>query len=250
MLGAKDQIAVGKRDARMILPHAAQPAPPARPTLRVLVRPVLLLVAFVGFAVVLGRLPGLRHMLTAGPALHSGVEGVVIFILAASVFCAFGLPRQAVCFAAGAAYGIGAGCVLATLATVTGCLCGYGWGMWAGRPRMPARLVATMARLDGFVRHEPFASVLTLRLMPVGSALLLNLASGMLGVRVMPFMLATLLGSLPQTVVFVLVGSGIRLQGPWRIGVATVLFALSALVGLWLMRRVRMRRPDMARVSR
>ncbi|GBQ13899.1 hypothetical protein AA16663_1606 [Komagataeibacter rhaeticus DSM 16663] len=210
-----------------------------RPTSRVLVRPVVLLAAFVGLALVMGRLPGMRALLTAAPGLHAGREGVALFVLAASAFCAFGLPRQAVCFAAGAAYGIGAGCVLATLATVTGCLFGYGWGRWAGRPRMPARLAATMARLDGFVRREPFVSVLTLRLMPVGSALLLNLASGMLGVRVVPFVLATALGSLPQTVVFVLVGSGIRLEGPWRIGIAVMLFALSALLGLWLMRRMR-----------
>ncbi|AHI26970.1 SNARE associated Golgi family protein [Komagataeibacter xylinus E25] len=234
----------------MTVPHAARPAPPGRATLRVLARPIMLLAAFVGLAVVMGRLPGVREMLAAAPAAHAGGKGMAIFILAASAFCAFGLPRQAVCFAAGAAYGIGAGCVLATIATLAGCLCGYGWGRWAGRSPMPARLAATMARLDGFVRHEPFASVLTLRLMPVGSALLLNLASGMLGVRVVPFMLATMLGSLPQTAVFVLVGSGIRLGGAWRIGVAVALFALSALVGLWLMRRVRMGRPDMARVSR
>lgn len=234
----------------MTVPHAARPAPPGRATLRVLARPIMLLGAFIGLAVVMGRLPGVREMLAAAPAAHAGGKGMAIFILAASAFCAFGLPRQAVCFAAGAAYGIGTGCVLATIATLAGCLCGYGWGRWAGRPPMPARLAATMARLDGFVRHEPFASVLTLRLMPVGSALLLNLASGMLGVRVVPFMLATMLGSLPQTVVFVLVGSGIRLGAAWRIGMAVALFALSALVGLWLMRRVRMGRPDMARVSR
>ena len=250
MLGAETQIAVGKRDARMTLPHAARPAPPARPASRVLVRPVVLLLSFVVLAVVLGRLPGVRAMLTAVPAGHAGGRGAALFIVVASMFCAFGLPRQAVCFAAGAAYGIGAGCVLATIATVTGCLFGYGWGRWAGRPRMPARLAATMARLEGFVRQEPFVSVLTLRLMPVGSALVLNLASGMLGVRAMPFVLATMLGSLPQTVVFVLVGSGIRLEGPWRIGVAVMLFALSALLGLWLMRRVRRERPGMARVSR
>ncbi|MFT9375363.1 VTT domain-containing protein [Komagataeibacter saccharivorans] len=106
---------------------------------------------------------------------------------------------------------------------------------------MPARLDAVMARLDALVGREPFAAVLMLRLMPVGSALLLSLASGMLGVRVAPFMFATLLGSLPQTVVFVLVGAGTRLDGGLRIGIATVLFGLSALVGLWLMRRMRNR---------
>ncbi|RFD18581.1 DedA family protein [Komagataeibacter melaceti] len=224
----------------MTLPHAAPPVPPAAGAgLRVLWRPVALLAGFVVLALVASRLPGLRHMLMWGPALHSGVRGVALFVLGASVYCAFGLPRQAMCFTAGAAYGLGAGCALATVATLAGCLCGYGWGRWAGRGRMPARLGATMARLEGVVGRAPFASVLMLRLMPVGSALLLNLAAGMLGVRVAPFGLATLLGSLPQTIVFVLVGTGMRLGGAGRLGLAVGLFGLSALVGLWLMRRMR-----------
>lgn len=226
----------------MTLPHAVPPASSPAASLRMLVRPVLLLAVFAVLAVAVSRMPGLRHMLAAGPALHSGVRGVVLFVAVASLSCAVGLPRQMVCFAAGAAYGIGVGCVLATLATVAGALCGYGWGRWAGGARrMPARLDAVMARLDALVGREPFAAVLMLRLMPVGSALLLSLASGMLGVRVMPFMFATLLGSLPQTVVFVLVGAGTRLDGGLRIGIASVLFGLSALVGLWLMRRMRNR---------
>ncbi|GBR19813.1 hypothetical protein AA0616_1633 [Komagataeibacter nataicola NRIC 0616] len=243
MLGAKEHIFLHNRDARMTAPHAAPPVPGLQGSLRVLVRPLLLLAAFVALTVVLGRLPAVREMLTAGHGLHARAGSEIMFVLAASAFCGLGLPRQAVCFAAGAAYGIGAGCALATLATVTGCVWGYGWGRWAGRMRMPARLGATLARVEGCVRAAPFASVLALRLMPVGSALLLNLAAGMLGVRVMPFMLATLLGSLPQTVVFVLVGTGMQLGGGARIGVAIGLFGLSALVGLWLMRRMRGLRP-------
>lgn len=228
------------RDACMTVTHTAH-SPPPPGSLRVLVRPVAMLAGFAALAALAGRAPWVRHMLMVGPGLHAGPQGAMVFVLAASVFCAFGLPRQAVCFAAGAAYGIGAGCGLATLATVAGCLCGYGWGRWVGGVgvRLPARLGGVMARLGDFVRREPFAAVLTWRLMPVGSALVLNLACGMLGVRVVPFALATLLGSLPQTVVFVLVGSGMRLDGPWRTITAAVLFGLSALVGLWLMRRVR-----------
>ncbi|MBV1831805.1 VTT domain-containing protein [Komagataeibacter sp. AV436] len=223
----------------MTVPHAAPSLPVAQGSLRVLVRPLLLLAAFVALTVVLGRLPGVRGMLAAGGGLHAGAGSAAVFVLVASAFCGLGLPRQAVCFAAGAAYGIGAGCALATMATVAGCLWGYGWGRWAGRMRMPARLGATLARVEGCVRVAPFASVLALRLMPVGSALLLNLAAGMLGVRVVPFVLATVLGSLPQTVVFVLVGTGMQLGGSARIGVAIGLFGLSAGVGVWLMRRMR-----------
>ncbi|MGS0647180.1 TVP38/TMEM64 family protein [Komagataeibacter melomenusus] len=223
----------------MTVPHAAPSLPVAQGSLRVLVRPLLLLAAFVALTVVLGRLPGVRGMLAAGGGLHAGAGGAAVFVLVASAFCGLGLPRQAVCFAAGAAYGIGAGCALATLATVAGCLWGYGWGRWAGRMRMPARLGATLARVETYVRVAPFASVLALRLMPVGSALLLNLAAGMLGVRLVPFVLATVLGSLPQTVVFVLVGTGMQLGGSARIGVAIGLFGLSAGVGVWLMRRMR-----------
>ena len=67
---------------------------------------------------------------------------------------------------------------------------------------------------------------------------MLNLLAGVSGAGFVPFMLATLLGSLPQTVVFVLLGGGARIGHGWQVGLAAVLFAGSGALGLWLARRM------------
>ena len=93
------------------------------------------------------------------------------------------------------------------------------------------------ARLDDFIGRNPFTAILTLRLLPVGSSLMLSLLAGVLDVRILPFVGATLLGSLPQTVIFVLVGSGARIGHMAQIGLGIALFVASAIGGVLLLRR-------------
>ena len=73
--------------------------------------------------------------------------------------------------------------------------------------------------------------------MPVGSSVLLNTMAGIVGISVMPFICATFLGSFPQTVVFVLLGGGIRIGHFGQITLSLLLLAVSILAGLILMKR-------------
>jgi uncharacterized membrane protein YdjX (TVP38/TMEM64 family) len=93
-----------------------------------------------------------------------------------------------------------------------------------------------MARLGRVLAARPFAATLTLRLLPVGNNTLLNLLAGATGLRALPFLLASLIGYLPQTIVFVLAGSGTQLGRGTKLGVAFVLFAVSAWLGVLLLR--------------
>ncbi|WP_259650082.1 TVP38/TMEM64 family protein [Gluconacetobacter diazotrophicus] len=203
-----------------------------------LARPALMVAACVAAGLVLRFAPGLHGVMADTALLRGGAWGRVVFLLAGSVICAVGLPRQLVCFAAGVAYGPLDGIVLATLATLAGAVTGFAWARGVGRAALRRRLSGRLARLDGFVSAHPFTAILTLRLLPVGSALMLNLLAGVSGAGLRPFLLATLAGSLPQTVVFVLLGSGARIGHGWQVALAAVLFAGSAALGLWLMRRL------------
>ena len=213
-------------------------------SIRRLLKPVLLLLALLAAGLVLqhqagsaaqgGLLPGIE-------VLRQGVRGRLLFLLVGSLICAVGMPRQAVCFAGGIAYGLVAGVLLSSLATVAGCLLGFLWARLAGRDwarrRLDGRSLGWLARLDRLATNRPFSAVLTIRLLPVGSSLALNLAAGVLGVAVLPFLAATLLGSLPQTVIFTLLGSGTRIGHGLQIGLAIALFVASGAAGLMLMRR-------------
>ncbi|MCX2560679.1 VTT domain-containing protein [Acetobacter farinalis] len=213
----------------------------AQPVLRFL-RPALMLALLVAGAVALRAIPGLRHMMDSTALLRDGAWGRMVFLAGASVWCAFGLPRQAAGFAAGLAYGALEGIVLITAASTAGCVAGFFWARWGGRQWAQARLGARFARLDAMLSRQPFLSILTLRLLPVGSALLLNLLGGVSGMDVLPFTAATLLGGLPQNVVAVLLGAGVRVDALWQFLLGGALFAASGVLGLWLLRRAQVAR--------
>jgi uncharacterized membrane protein YdjX (TVP38/TMEM64 family) len=66
-----------------------------------------------------------------------------------------------------------------------------------------------MKKFQRFSQQAPFLKILMLRLFPVGSNLLTNLLSGSIKVPFNAFIQASLLGYLPQTVIFLLLGHGI-----------------------------------------
>ena len=170
----------------------------------------------------------------------AGPAGVAEFLLLGAIVCAVGLPRQAVCFAAGLAWGAVAGSAVGLAATLIGCLADFAWARIVARDWARRRVLARSNRLAGLdraVEARPFASILTLRLLPVGSSLLLSLAAGLSRAPLGAFLAATLLGALPQTVVFALLGSGVGVGHVARIALAVALFAASAALGAVLMRK-------------
>ncbi|WP_240161957.1 TVP38/TMEM64 family protein [Gluconacetobacter azotocaptans] len=222
--------------------RASPPNPPdASGRMRALARPALMVAAFMAVGTLLRFTPGLHGLMADTVLLRDGAWGRAVFLLVATLFCALGLPRQVVCFAAGVAYGPFAGVGFATAATVAGAVAGFSWARCVGRAAvrrwLSGRLGGRLARLDTLVAASPFATILTLRLLPVGSALMLNLLAGVSAAPARSFFLATLAGSLPQTIVFVLLGSGARIGHAWQVALAALLFAASAALGLWLMRR-------------
>ncbi len=178
-----------------------------------------------------------HSLVTGGPA------GIAEFVGLGAIACAIGLPRQAVCFAGGLAFGATAGTALALAATLIGCLADFLWARLAARDWARSRLLARFPRLasaDRFLGANPFTAILTLRLLPVGSSLMLSLVAGLSATPLGAFMLATAIGALPQTLVFALLGSGIGLGHLAQIILSAALFVASGLLGTWLMRRGRL----------
>lgn len=162
----------------------------------------------------------------------------------AVLYCAFGLPRQALCFVLGAGFGVGMGLVEASLAYGAGALLGYGWGcFWRRRKPVEKEPLRWFVQVG---RQAPFRTVLCVRLLPVGSALLVSVASGMAGLAAGRFVLATMLGGLPQNLIFLLAGSGVELRHGWALVAAAGMVLVSAGLGGWVLRgfRKEMRKRD------
>ncbi|CCG40338.1 TVP38/TMEM64 family protein [Magnetospirillum molischianum] len=168
-----------------------------------------------------------------------GLSGDALFVVVGALFAGIGLPRQAVCFLGGYAFGFAEGVLWSSLASVLGCIGAFYYARFLGRSLVVTRFPERIARLDAFLAGNTFSMSLLLRLLPVGSNLLANLAGGVSGVRAVPFFLGSALGYLPQTLVFVLLGSGIQVDPVFRIGSSVILFIASGVLGVWLYRRYR-----------
>lgn len=178
--------------------------------------------------------------------LHADAHGAVMLVLAGAALCALGAPRQAVAFAGGFVFGPWQGGALALLAQGLGCAADYAAARLISSKQagsaIPAGRVGDAAlRIGAVVRGNPFAATLTLRLLPAGNNLLLNLAAGAAGIPAGAFISASILGYVPQTLIFALLGSGTQLGQTTQALVAIGLFAASLLLGFWLLQRQRAR---------
>jgi uncharacterized membrane protein YdjX (TVP38/TMEM64 family) len=146
---------------------------------------------------------------------------------------ALGAPRQAVAFAAGASFALGP-------AQMLGCALDYLWarlfrGLWQGRAE---KRVGRLGQWREQLRAVPFRATLMLRLLPFGNNLVLNLAAGFLSLPPFPFLAASAIGYLPQTLIFVLLARGARLGRGIEGGLGLVLFVAASLLGYGLWRRI------------
>ncbi len=168
-----------------------------------------------------------------------GVNGALLFLLMGGLFTAIGLPRQIIAFLGGYAFSIGLGTLLGALAALLGCMLSFAYARFFGKALVRARLGERAGRFDRFIHDHPFAMTVLIRLLPVGSNLLTNLAAGISSIRASHFFLGTLLGYLPQTLVFALIGSGVHIAPALKLALAIGLFLISGALGAYLYRRFR-----------
>jgi uncharacterized membrane protein YdjX (TVP38/TMEM64 family) len=168
-----------------------------------------------------------------------GVNGALLFLLMGAVFTAIGLPRQIIAFLGGYAFNLWLGTLLGALAALLGCMLGFAYARFFGKGLLRARLGERAGRFDRFIHDHPFSMTVLIRLLPVGSNLLTNLVAGITSIRSLDFFAGSLIGYLPQTLVFALVGSGVHIAPMLKLTLAVALFLVSMALGMYLYRRTR-----------
>jgi uncharacterized membrane protein YdjX (TVP38/TMEM64 family) len=108
-----------------------------------------------------------------------------------------------------------------------------------GRSFIRSRFEGRIRRMDEFLRDNPVSMTLLIRFLPVGNNLVTNLVAGVSSVAAVPFLLGSLIGYVPQTVVFALLGSGINVNPTLRVSLSVALFGLSAVFGVVLYRNLK-----------
>lgn len=168
-----------------------------------------------------------------------GLAGELLFVAAGGLLISTGLSRQVIAFLGGYGFGFFQGTLLAMVAAVSGCVLTFYSARLLIRTSSSSRFSARLREIDRFIHENTFAMTLLIRLLPVGSNWLVNLAAGVSGVRSAPFFFGSALGYIPQMAVFAMVGSGARMDRFWQIALAIIMFAAAAALGIYLYRKYR-----------
>lgn len=168
-----------------------------------------------------------------------GVPGELLFLVAGWLLASVGMSRQVIAFLGGYGFGFLQGLLLSTLVVVAGCITTFYIARYLLRSFLLQRYAGSLNRVGRFVDQNTFAMTVLLRLLPLGSNLMVNVAAGVSGVRSVPFFLGSSLGYVPQMLIFALVGSGTSVDQFWQVALAMVLFVAATLIGIWLYRKYR-----------
>lgn len=168
----------------------------------------------------------------------SGIVGAGWFVAIGIPAIAVGLPRQLFAFAAGLAWGFVPGLLAALLVALAGSTLAFE----CSRRRLASAAARRFPRVQKTVERvatvDGFRAVLALRLQPFGTNLMTNVAAGLTTLPRRHFVVASGIGFLPQTIVFVLVGDGLRIGSDMQMMVGILSGLLSVGLGALVLRRV------------
>jgi len=168
-----------------------------------------------------------------------GATGELLFVLVCSLLGSIGLSRQVVAFLGGYAFGLTWGFTLAMLAVVAACIITFTVSRFLLRSFLLRHFSERIRQVDGFLHENTFMMALLIRLLPLGSNWMVNIAAGVSGVRSVPFFMGSALGYVPQMLIFSLVGSGARVDRFWQVAIAMAMFVIATFLGGYLYRNYR-----------
>ncbi len=139
----------------------------------------------------------------------AGLVGAALYVVAYVAATVVLAPASVLTLGAGFAYGPLSGTLLVLLSANLGALAAFLLGRTALRERVAQRVAGNprFAAVDAAVAEQGFRIVLLLRLSPLIPFNLLNYALGLTRVRTRDYVLASLLGMVPGTLLYVYLGS-------------------------------------------
>ncbi len=168
-----------------------------------------------------------------------GSAGVVLFVALAAALTAVGVPRQLFALLGGYAYGLLPGTLLALMGMCLGCAVSFFYARLMGRSFVQRRLGGRLRRLDNVFCQSPVTTTLLLRFLPFTNNLVTNLAAGVSTVKAGWFLLGSAVGYLPQTLLFAMLGSGVKVGRIWQVALSIALFAASLALAFFMLRKHR-----------
>jgi len=177
-----------------------------------------------------------REMLQQGHFVGGAGTAALVFVLGGSAAISLGVPRIWIAALFGAVYGAVVGAILAMAASLIGTSIVYEAGRHFLRGVVQRRVGGRLESWRLRFRENAFWWVLYARLFPFANSSVTSLFCGACEVPFLSYMLASLVGFIPYTLIFAMFGSGGAKANAWQILLGVGLMALVFLLR-WVMRR-------------
>jgi uncharacterized membrane protein YdjX (TVP38/TMEM64 family) len=178
-------------------------------------RKFLLMALIVALCMAVVHLTPLKQYITDVSAWKNGIQaaglwGPILFLLAATLLIAAGLPRLLFCMLGGTLFGFTRGFILGQFASLFGSYLTFVFARWSGREWVRRRIERN-SRLRDLLQHPSMFSVFLVRQIPI-AGIVPNLIFALTPVRHRVFLVGSFLGYLPSAAWVALIGSGIGKQ--------------------------------------
>jgi uncharacterized membrane protein YdjX (TVP38/TMEM64 family) len=175
------------------------------------IKPLLIIAAIVAVLVIAGRYLILQQRLVEVLAWikELGSAGFFVFALVYVLACIFFIPGSLLTLGAGAIYGVVTGSILVSVSSTLGATAAFLVGRYVARNWVAHKIEgnARFSAIDNAVADEGWKIVGLTRLSPIFSFNLLNYAYGLTRVSLREYVLASWIGMMPGTVMYVYTGS-------------------------------------------
>lgn len=175
------------------------------------IKPALILIAIVTVLVLGGKYLNLQQHLADALEWIKGLgsAGMGVFVGLYVFACIFFIPGSLLTLGAGAIYGVVVGSLLVSVSSVLGASAAFLVGRYFARNWIAKKIEgnARFSAIDSAVADEGWKIVGLTRLSPIFSFNLLNYAYGLTRVTFREYVLASWIGMLPGTVMYVYIGS-------------------------------------------
>lgn len=138
-----------------------------------------------------------------------GIRGALLFVLAYVMATVSFVPGSLLTLGAGAIFGVWFGSVVVSAGSTIGAACAFLTGRYFARDWVAKKIAGNekFKAVDDAVAADGFKMTLLVRLSPVFPFNLINYAFGLTKVRFRDYVLASWIGMMPGTVMYVYLGS-------------------------------------------
>lgn len=220
-----------------------EPGENRTPVLRDITRTLIVVLVFAALAVFVRSdvalqyfdIAAWREMLQQGHFVGGAGTAALLFVLGGSAAISLGVPRIWIAALFGAVYGAVVGAILAMAASLIGTSIVYQAGRHLLRGVVQRRVGGRLERWRLRFKENAFWWVLYARLFPFANSSVTSLFCGACEVPFLSYMVASLLGFVPYTLIFAMFGSGGAKANAWQILLGLGLMAMVFLLR-WVMR--------------